>query len=314
MPRFLRPRLAVIITVAMVTLALAPAASATYAGRDGLIAFQADTGSGSQIYTVRPNGHDLTQVTHVDGEAGRPDWSPDGRRLAFALGTEADCSNVAIMNADGSQLAVVPHGPNVCEDDPSFTPDGSRLVFERNEMAINFDALWSMKLDGSDRQLIIAPPNGGTDPNVSPDGQTISFVGFNGQDLGQALFTVRMDGTALTQVTPFEFDVAIKQDWAPDGRHLVFTENADNFDRPANVATIRPDGTGLHYVTDLQSPDLRAYTGSYAPDGHWIVFRLEDHGSYALYRVRPDGNALHAILPLSDLRPRFIDWGPAASN
>jgi Tol biopolymer transport system component len=312
MPSFLRPQLVAILTVAIATLALAPAASATYAGRNGLIAFQADTGCGTQIYTVRPNGHDLTQVTHVDGEAVRPDWAPDGRRLVFESDSEANCANVAIMNADGSQLAVVPHGPDICERDPSFTPDGSRLVFTHNDPTTNADALWSMNLDGSDRQLIIAPPNGLTDPNVSPDGQTISFVGFNGQDLGQALFTVRMDGSGLTQVTPFEFDVAIKQDWAPDGRRIVFTDNADNFDRPANVATIRPNGTGLHYVTDLQSPDLRAYTGSYAPDGQWIVFRLEDHGSYALYRVRPDGNALHAILPLSDLRPRFIDWGPAA--
>jgi Tol biopolymer transport system component len=314
MPKFQRQHLAAILTVAMATLALAPATSATYSDRNGRIAFYADTGSGSQIYTMWPNGHDLTQVTHVDGEAVRPDWSPDGRRLVFEFGTEADCSNVAIMNADGSQLAVLPHGPDICEDDPSFTPEGSRIVFHRYDAATNVEALWSMKLDGTDRQMIIAPTNGSFDPNVSPDGQTLSFVGFNGQDLGQALFTVRMDGTGLTQVTPFEFDVAIKQDWAPDGRHLVFTDNADNFDRPANVATVRPNGTGLQYVTDYQSPDLRAYTGSYAPDGQWIVFRLEDHGSYALYRVRPDGNALHAILPFSSFRPRGIDWGPAPEH
>jgi hypothetical protein len=42
----------------------------------------------------------------------------------------------------------------------------------------------------------------------------------------------------------------------------------------------------------------------------WIVFRLEDHGQYALYRMNPDGGALHAILPLSSFKPRYIDWGP----
>src|SRR5437762_1666668 len=50
-------------------------AYATYPGHNGRIAFQADTGGGNQIYTVRPNGHDLFQVTHVAGDATTPDWS-----------------------------------------------------------------------------------------------------------------------------------------------------------------------------------------------------------------------------------------------
>ena len=93
-------------TVGMVliaTLAIAPAASATYPDRNGLIAFQADTGTGSQIYTVRPNGHDLRQITRVDGEALRSDWAPDGRRIVFELDT-AEAGSIAIMNADGSDL------------------------------------------------------------------------------------------------------------------------------------------------------------------------------------------------------------------
>jgi hypothetical protein len=38
-------------------------------------------------------------------------------------------------------------------------------------------------------------------------------------------------------------------DWAPDGRHLVITDNANDPAKPANIATIRPDGTGLRYLT-----------------------------------------------------------------
>src|SRR5207247_2104663 len=72
----------------MVAAFIAPAPSpahATFPGHNGRIAFQADTGSGNQIYTVRPNGHDLFQVTHVDGEATTADWSPDGHWIAFSL-------------------------------------------------------------------------------------------------------------------------------------------------------------------------------------------------------------------------------------
>ncbi len=40
------------------------------------------------------------------------------------------------------------------------------------------DAIWSMKIDGSELQRVDPWPNGAgfaTDPNVSPDGKTLSF-------------------------------------------------------------------------------------------------------------------------------------------
>ena len=114
------------------------------------------------------------------------------------------------------------------------------------------------------------------------------------------------------QLTLYAFDVAVKQDWAPDGRHIVLTDNAD-FPHPgdsANIATIRPEGTGLRYLTNYRGGDVSAFVGGYSPSGRWIVFRLEDHGRYGLYRMRPDGSHLKPILGLSSFRPRFIDWGP----
>src|SRR5206468_3327315 len=200
-----------------------PQASATYPGQNGLIAFSALADDQYQIYTVRPNGHHLRQVTHVDGGAVFPDWSPDGRRIVF----ERDH----------------PDGPPFC---------------------------------------------------------SISIMNGN--------------GSGVRQLMPPSSDIAVKQDWAPSGARIVFTTNADVLDKPANIATIRPDGSGLRYLTDFGSPDLRAYVGGYSPDGHWIVFRLEDHGSYGLYRMHPDGGAMHPILRLSSFKPRYIDWGPRARS
>jgi hypothetical protein len=76
--------------------------------------------------------------------------------------------------------------------------------------------------------------------------------------------------------------------------------------------TIRPDGTGLRYLTDLQTPDQRALAGGYSPDGKWITYRLEHGDQNALMIVRTDGQGAHAVLPFSSFRPRFIDWGPRA--
>ena len=290
---------------AMALLAAAPAALATFPGQNGRLAFHADTDAGSQIFTVRPNGRDLRQITHVDGDARVPDWSPDGRRIAFALETE-DSSRIAIMNADGSDLVVVPAAPGTFEGDPSFTPDGDRLLIDRFDGETG--ALWSMRLDGSDRRVTAAS---GADPNVSPDGRRLAFLGLDGEPLGQALFTSAIDGSDPLALTPFSFNVGWKLDWAPDGRRLGFTHNADFAypDESANIATIRPDGRGLRFVTNYRGGDANAFFGSYSPDGRWISLRLEDHGRKGLYKMRPDGSHLRPIFESQDVVPRYIDWG-----
>ena len=119
----------------MASLSLAPGVGATSPDRNGLIAFQAETDHGLQIVTVRANGKQLRQITHVDGDAAGPDWSPDGRRIAFALN---ECS-VAVMDADGANLDVLASDPDLCQGDPSYTPDGSRLVYVRYDPAIDVE-------------------------------------------------------------------------------------------------------------------------------------------------------------------------------
>jgi Tol biopolymer transport system component len=295
-------------------LGFAPPASATYHGKNGLIVFAAQTGDHYQLYTVRPNGNDLTQITHVVGDAIQPHWSPDGNRIVFELDHpqgEPLCS-VVVMNADGSALADLTGSRNGCEAAPSFTPDGRRIVFERYDDITNVDAISSMGLTGGDREQVTTGTGSGvTSPEVSPDGTTVSFIDFNGLPVGAALFTSGIHGSDLFPLTPFSFDVAVKQDWAPDGKNLVFTANGD-VPKPgesANIATIRPNGTNLRYLTHYRGGAFNAFVGSYSPDGRWIVFRLEDHDRYGLYRMRPDGSGLHAILKFSSFKPRFIAWG-----
>ena len=307
-----------ILAAARALLALAcaaPTASATFPGSNGRIAFGADTGSGYQLYSVRSNGHDLRQLTHLPGDSLNPDWSPDGRKIVFEHDLADDQGPpfclIELMNADGSGLVDLT-GPEIngCDNQPSFTPDGRSIVFINYDPETDVEAVWIMDVNGGDRRfLTLATHTGVTDPNVSPDGSTVSFIRYSGEDFGQALSTTDIDGNGLFDVVPPSFDVAIKQDWAPDGGRLVFTDAADDFSRPANVATVRPNGTGLRYLTDFTTPDVRGYTGGYSPDGHWIVFRLEDHGRFGLERIGAGGGPMHTILPLSDLKPRFIDWG-----
>ena len=295
-------------------------AGATFAGENGLIAFSASTGAGVQLFTVRPDGEDLRQITHVDGDATNVDWSPDGRHLVFSLGNESS-ARIAVARADGSRLRVLPQPEGVFDDQPSFSPDGRRIYFERYTVATNDDTIWRMTTDGTRQRRILGPfPDGFvTDPNLSPDGTTLSFQGFDGSTVGpppnlepaRGLFTADPDGKNIMQIRPFTSDQTIKADWAPNGHRLAVTENANHFapNDSANIVTMRPDGSGLRQLTDFHDGVTNAYLGSYSPDGRWLVYRLEADGLFGLYRVRPDGTHQEAILPLSSLRPSLIDWG-----
>ena len=129
--------------------AQAPVAEAAPARRPaklgGLIVFGADQTSSSQLYTVRPDGSQLRQITHLtDGDAVSPDWSPDGRRIVFELGTP-DTGKIAIVNADGTGLSVLPLAGTILGQ-PSFTADGQGVVFERFD-GVSDDALFVARLD-----------------------------------------------------------------------------------------------------------------------------------------------------------------------
>jgi Tol biopolymer transport system component len=304
--------------VIMVALLFAsPARASTFPGTNGRIVFAAlptPNAPGMQIFTVGPNGTDLRQITHLDGNATSPHWSPDGNRIVFELDhpTGEPLCSVEIMNADGSGLTDLTGTRNGCEASPSFSPGGSRIVFERFDDITNVDALWSMNLSGGDRHLITTGTGSGvTAPEVSPDGTMLSFVDSNGQPFGQALFTANIDGTNLRELTPFTLDVGIKLSWAPDGSRITLTPNADFPDHfSPNVATINPGGSDLRYLTHFNAGGAAAFTGSYSPDGQWIVFRLQNRSTstFGLFKMRPDGSqrALIAELPFA---PRFIDWG-----
>ena len=306
-------RLRVLVTLTVLGLGLsvvgAGPAAATFPAKNGLIAFSADTDEGSQIFTVARNGHDLRQITHGPAPASSPDWSPDGRWLAYTL----DECTIAIVRADGGGQRVVPGGtPDTCEFDPVFTPDGRRLVFSRYDPAVDQEAAWVMDLKGRDRRLIGTGPGGAATPDVSPDGRTVTFLSATSSGLNAIFATSMRGGGPVRQITPTLFGISYKHDWAPDGSRIVMSDNASDAAHPTNVVTIRPDGNGIRDLTRLTTLDERAVAGGYSPDGRWIAYRLERGDQSALVIMRPDGHGERTVLPFSSFKPRFIDWGPAA--
>jgi Tol biopolymer transport system component len=308
--------LTAVLTGSTVVLAATPA-KATFAGENGRIAYVLDKGTGGQIYTIEPDGTGRRQLTNVDGAAVSPDWSPDGRTIVFELDhpNETGCS-IELMDADGSHVTDLTGTGHPCDITPAFMPGGDRVIF----VADGGDGpIMSMNLQGGDRRVLFRGRGlYKKRPQVSPDGRNVIFmvekdlpsVGTN----VKALYSVRVNGPHLRPVIPFDLDVcSCGGDWAPNGRRIVSNDNAGADGpqtRPTNVITVRPDGTGLRLVTHFKGIQTYVGSGSYSPDGRWILFKTIRNERYALWKIRPNGEDM-TLIARFPFNPGTRDWGPS---
>ena len=97
------------------------------------IAFNSRQSGAANIWTVAPDGSDLTQITHrTSGSSTAPAWSRDGDTIAFGSDPEAQYqwSQLFTMRPDGSELqAITPMTPGDSPGSPTFSPDESQIAF-----------------------------------------------------------------------------------------------------------------------------------------------------------------------------------------
>src|SRR5262249_27726910 len=105
----------------------APAAAAL-PGASGLIAWQRNDASGSQIWVMNPDGTNKHQLTST-GSNYMPSWSPDGTQIVFESdrgGGPSGDSDIYLMNADGSNQHAITTGGET--NWPRWSPDGTKIV------------------------------------------------------------------------------------------------------------------------------------------------------------------------------------------
>src|SRR5713226_8161849 len=112
--------------IAALMLGTAPA-SATYPGLNGRLAFGMALGANVEIFSVLPNGHDLSQLTDLPGFNACANYSPDGRSIAWCAGTAPGKSEIWAMKANGKAQHQVTHLDGFMTF-PSYSPEGTRIA------------------------------------------------------------------------------------------------------------------------------------------------------------------------------------------
>jgi Tol biopolymer transport system component len=197
---------------------------------EGLLAFTAAIENGIlDIYSMRPDGSELTNLTNNSAHETNPHWSPDGKRIAF----ESDLygfTHIFIMNADGSGVFQVTHGEAQHQFPNSYpwSPDGRRLLYTEWTPEEEIWTLYAISADGQKKISLSHVPNIYTSSSWSPDGELIVFVSNDPQSPEVLqMMIVDPDGENLSEITRLlgknERLDGFQYDWSPDGRSIFFT-------------------------------------------------------------------------------------------
>jgi Tol biopolymer transport system component len=123
--------------------------------------------SSEDIHVVNVDGAGEVNLTPTPTEYEMmPNWSPDGRFIA--MGDDVSSVGVRVMNADGSNRAVVPGTQS--DREPAFSPDGTKLVASTwiRTPTSGYSQLVAYDRNGSGRALIP-----GTEKAEDPDWQPL---------------------------------------------------------------------------------------------------------------------------------------------
>jgi Tol biopolymer transport system component len=122
----------------------------------GMIAFR--SGAADVLVGVRPNGSRLQRLIAPPEQGSYdPDWSPDGRRLAFAAPAHkfGDTQHIFTVRANGKGLRQLTNVDFHSDFSPSWSPDGRYIAFIRRT------DLYVMRANGRGQRKIV---DGGHDP------------------------------------------------------------------------------------------------------------------------------------------------------
>lgn len=249
--------------LAAVALALGTASSpalATYPGTDGRIAFGSD----------------------------RP-----------AVFTGGGAHNIFTMNPDGSDVQqltflTVDQGAALRQ---SWSPDGSKLVFERRPADVSSRDIYVMNADGSNQHVLLSDPGfRDFNPKFSPDGSKVIFSRCRSDFEACAIYAVKADGHGLTAITHFDVKHNVydsRPEYSPDGGTIAF----DSSNRGGVVAAIYLMGAHGSDVRMITPSGLEAQEPDWSPDATSIAFSSNCCNPLhsEIWTVRPNGTGLHQL-------------------
>lgn len=246
-------------------------------GDDGVsrtrIAFSQSLGQGhKELALVDYDGAGLRQLTSGGDIKLFPDWSPDGRTVAFCAYGSKSLNIYSLDVQSGSRRTLSERsGLNTT---PAYSPDGRQLSVSLSHEG-NSD-LYLMSPDGKNLRRLVSGGGIEISPSWSPTGRQLAFV--SDRTGAPQVYVVNADGTDLRRLT-FEGSYNTSPAWSPKGDLVAFVQRQADGSNQVCVTNITGD-TYLRLTSRGNNEDP-----CWSPDGLHIAFASSRTGRFEVFTM-----------------------------
>jgi hypothetical protein len=258
------------------------------------------------LWRQRVDGSEAVQLTDGPGYDHQPDWSPDGRRVAYASYHQG-AIDLRVLDLASGQSRPLVEGRAV-NLEPRWSPDGRRLAF----VSTAHEGRWhvyTLAVDAAgraagERLRITEDRDSGLpryyysawdhylSPTWSPDGRELILVSNRGRVQGTGgLWRMAAQAEApLRELYYEETTWKARPDWSPDGRRVLYSSYHGRQWNQLWVTT--PEGGDPLPLTygeyDLTAP-------RWSRDGRRIAAISNEHGNTELVVIDVPGGARRTV-------------------
>jgi Tol biopolymer transport system component len=210
------------------------------------VAFTSGRSGQNEIWVVDGQGRHPFRLTYLEGFAGAPRWSPDGKTIAFDFAAkEGNNVDVYVMSASGGLPRRITTAPAI-DATPSWSRDGRWIYFASNRTSSW--QVWKVPSSGEEAASSRQVTRGG------------GFAAIESTDGRHVYFTRRMSGTLDPQNALWRIPVAGGDEEVVLQRYRSSHGSWDLTAEGLYFVDQEPSSSGTGWVVRLQGFDRRNAT------------------------------------------------------